>query len=118
MTFIKLSTKEKNKFMQVLIKKIEEHYKKPISELDDVDWKHISEYQILPEYFIREFKYKVNWYIISRYQKLSEDFIRENQDKVYWEHILQYQKLSEDFRKEFQDNVKEKPKKKWYQFWK
>lgn len=103
--------------MQEFIKHLEEHYK-PIRKFDEIDWWIISKERRLSEDFIREFQDKVNWYIISRYQKLSEDFIRENQDKVYWEHILHYQKLSEDIRKEFQDNVKEKPKKKWYEFWK
>lgn len=84
--------------MQELIKKLEEYYKKPISELDNVDWKHISEYQILPEYFIREFHHKVNWEWIENSQKLSEKFIRKFKEKGEEKTI--------------------KSKNKWYQFWK
>ena len=68
--------------MQELIKKLEEQYKKPISEFDEYGWTYISIYEELSEDFIREYQDKVDWYFISSHQNLSEDFIREFQDKV------------------------------------
>ena len=41
------------------------------------NWENISEYQILSQNFIREFKNKVNWLRISGCQTLNEKFIRE-----------------------------------------
>ena len=48
-----------------------------IKHLDDLEWKAISQYQILSENFIKEFKDKVEWDYIVCYQKLSSDFIEE-----------------------------------------
>ena len=76
-----------------------------MSELDNINWKKISQYEKLSEEFIEKFKDKVNFWRISQYQKLSEEFIQKFQDKVNWSCISQYQKLNEEFIKKFQDKV-------------
>ena len=55
-----------------------------MSELDNINWKKISQYEKLSEEFIEKFKDKVNFWRISQYQKLSEEFIQKFQDKVNW----------------------------------
>lgn len=47
--------------MQDLIKKLEEHCKKPISEFDELDWERISENQKLSKLFISKFQDNVKW---------------------------------------------------------
>ena len=60
-----------------------------MSELDNINWKKISQYEKLSEEFIEKFKDKVNFWRISQYQKLSEEFIQKFQDKVNWYHIYE-----------------------------
>ena len=48
-----------------------------MSELDNINWKKISQYEKLSEEFIEKFKDKVNFWRISQYQKLSEEFIQK-----------------------------------------
>jgi hypothetical protein len=64
----------------------------------------ISEYQILSEDFIREFKGMVNWSNISAYQKLSEDFIREFENRISW-NVIGHNNLSIYFVKDFKHKV-------------
>ena len=52
---------------------------------DRVDWRVVSEHQVLPEATIRQFKDYVHWPIVCRHQKLSEAFIAEFADRVSWE---------------------------------
>ena len=75
------------------------------SNLDTVDWYHISRHEILTMDFIHEFRNYVDWMMISRKQKLSESFIRQFQEDVYWEYIMCYQTLSEGFIEEFEDDL-------------
>ena len=86
--------------IRIFIDKYKAHKK-----LSIIDWNKISQYQILSENFIREFKDKVNWERISQYQTLSEDFIREFKDKVDWDSISKCQKLSEEFIEEFKHKI-------------
>jgi len=74
-------------------------------DINNWDWKYISQYRYLTEDFIREFKDKVNWDWISSNQELSESFIRKFQDKVNWDWISVHQRLSESFIREFKDKV-------------
>lgn len=71
-----------------------------------INWKNISERQILSEEFIRKHSKYVNWPLICQYQKLSEDFIREFVDKVDWEIVSgNGRKLSESFIRDFAEKV-------------
>ena len=70
-----------------------------------VNWKMISQHQILSEDFIRKYKYKVYWEEIAKYQKLSESFIREFKNKLSWFGITRNQVLSEEFIIEFEKKI-------------
>lgn len=72
---------------------------------DKVNWKYIWERQVLSEPFIKEFIDKVNWNAISYAQNLSEAFIRDYADKLNWKSIALYQQLSESFIEEFADRI-------------
>ena len=92
----------KNETVGVIIKiKLKEDQMKSREELLKLakkwewGWKYISEYQKLPEDFIREFQDRVDWAWISWNQKLSADFIIE-----LWNELKEYGKPKcVDFRK-------------------
>jgi hypothetical protein len=62
----------------------EEEIRKVINQLLEDDWYEISEYQILSENFIREFKDKVDWFNVSSNEKLqvSDKFCEDFDHKL------------------------------------
>ena len=70
-----------------------------------IDWRLISNYQVLSEEFIEKYQNKVDWYCISHHQKLSEGFIEKYQNKVDWGYISFYQTLSENFIEKYKDKI-------------
>lgn len=75
-----------------------------IDKKDEASWREISK-STLPEYFINEYRNKVDWHYISSYQKLSEDFIRKFRNRVDWYAICCKQNLSEEFIREFMKKI-------------
>lgn len=90
------------------------------SNQDFIEWKKVSQHQILQEPFILEFANRLDWVRISQYQTLSSNFIRDNvsrldmslvsrcqtlniptiellQKKLDMRMILRYQNLTDDF---------------------
>ena len=52
------------------------------NNIDEIDWKYISQSKNLSESFIRKFKDKLDLYFLSQYQTLSEEFIKEFNLKI------------------------------------
>ena len=53
-----------------------------------IEWNKISQNALL-EYFIREFRNRVDWRCISIKQNLAEAFVREFRDRVNWNWICE-----------------------------
>lgn len=67
----------------------------------ELNWRHVSQFQNLSEEMIETFQNYVNWNYISCYQKLSESFIEKFQDKLDWDNISEYQTEYNNFSNEF-----------------
>jgi len=72
---------------------------------EEKGWNYISQYEILPESFIRKHKDDIEWDDICAHQRMSESLIRDFQDKLCWRRISLYQTLTESFIREFQKKV-------------
>lgn len=70
---------------------------------DKLDWKRMSQYQILSDDILEEFHDLIDWRVASRWQQLSEDIMEQHFDLLDWDYISCKQQLSEDFIYRYQD---------------
>lgn len=72
----------------------------------EVNWRFVSQFFILPEFFIEEHINDIYWEYILACQKLSEEFIRKHIDNIKWNFVSNDNiKISEDFIREFKDEI-------------
>ena len=68
-------------------------------------WRVSTQYQVLSEDLIRDFKNRVDWFHISHSQQLSEDFIREFADLIHWPELICNDNISIDVILALEDQV-------------
>ena len=64
---------------------------------DKLDWRKISQYQVLTAPFIRDFSHLLDMKLVSRYQTLDMGAIEALKDQLDLKNIFKYQELSDSF---------------------
>jgi len=85
-----------NSSFEIFIRDLEKTNKK---DFENLDWKAISAFRLLDEFFIEDFSDLVDWGVICTHQKLSEKFMREYSHEINYKAIgiTQINQMSVEF---------------------
>ncbi|GFU41380.1 hypothetical protein NPIL_497421 [Nephila pilipes] len=62
---------------------------------EDLDWKRISQFQVLNDGFLIDHNQLLEMSLVSRYQHLSENTIELSSDVLDWDVLLKYKSISD-----------------------